>query len=193
VIICRKPFLIFDVDVVGAAAVLGGLVVAHCGMIQPALRQSDTYQALAASARQLEAGIDSAESRLEQASVELRDLRASAADRLAAAPTRSAPAEFVNDAGRLATEHDVQLIQILPQPARRLDGRVMTDVQVTSTASSLGFARFLDALHRVHPNFSLIELSIRAAGDHAGSSLQISWTVRLNSLAESPQSRGGRT
>lgn len=188
-IMLRRPFTVYDVDVIGVAAMVGLLVVTYCGMVTPTLEQAGAYQDLANSARQLESGIEVADARLEKATNELSRLRASVTERIASAPTTAAPAKFLNDAGEMAGKFGVHMIQVLPSPTRRVDGRVACDVQIVARGTSLGFVRFLDELHRVHPYFSTTDLTVRQDPDPIAGGVQINWTVQLHALDDDPSNQ----
>jgi hypothetical protein len=173
-----------------AALVAIGLV-GWLGVLTPARARATQYRALAARITDAKTKTEQTNVRVREINTEATRLREGVAGGTRAAPKPGALTSFLQRVATLAQEFDVQIVQVLPQPARRLDGYQVGVVGFSGRGSSLSFARLLDRLARENPYFELDDFSLARAADAADSRCTLSWTLRLYMLEDESSSSAG--
>ena len=186
-IVSRKPCTIYDVDVIGVAALVVTGLAAWFGVIVPASANATEYQALSARIAAAETKLEHAGEQLRNVNARITALQNGVADRTRDAPKSGALTPFVQCAASLAEECELQVAQVLPQPVRHADGYLIGDVWFSGRGTSLNFARFLDQLARVNPYHGVEGFSIkRSGGEPDDPECALSWTLRLYMLEDAP-------
>ncbi len=192
-ILCRKPCAIYDVDVIGFAALIVIALAAGFGVAYPASANTAEYRALSAEIAAAEAKMEQTNERLRLVNTEIDMLQSGVIDRTRAAPKTDALTPFLQRVASLAIECNLQITQVLPQPARQADGYLTGDIEFSGRGTSLSFARLLDLLSREIPYYSLQEFSIKSARGSTYAICELSWTLRLYMLKDQPVGdTGGR-
>jgi len=181
-IICRKPLTLYDVDVVGDAALLALMLGAYFGVTCPAKVNADEYRDLAVQ-------IDEAQKKLEQTSgslsevlAEIDSLRSGVVTQTSLAPNPDALQPFLRRAAALALQCDIAIAQVAPNPVQEVGDYLSADIYFTGRGGSLAFASMLDRLACENPYFALLEYSIKRARKGEGRLCELSWTLRLYML-----------
>lgn len=181
-ILLRKPFTLFDVDVLGLLGLLGLGAVAGWLVVQTAAVQTGL--------RELQARLRNAEpqrrqqlQKLESLQQELDALRAEVAARQAEAPGADAVAGFVGQIAHLAADTGLDLQNVTPGPIAEENGRLHCDVQVVGRGGSLDFVRFLFQLAARNPYQTLRTFTINRPAGPEPPICQITWTLRLYMVA----------
>lgn len=182
-ILLQKP-LIFDVDVLGGVGLVVFALVAWIGIIAPVQAQQDDQRALRQSTNVAEAALQRAAERQRATEDDIRRLRAGINTQTGRAPIAAALPQFVKRVALLAEDYGLKVTQIVPQPARKVENRLVSDVQVSARGDLIGFARLLERLRRETPYFALIDYSISSGKDGDASQRAITWTLRLNMLPD---------
>ena len=183
-IVCRKPFTIFDVDVIGVAALVVLALAACFGVLVPASANATEYRALSARLVAADGRLEQTNQQLRRINSEIAALESGVAERTRAAPGADAPTPFLQRVAALAEQWNVQLVQVLPQPTRAADGYLFTDVRFSGRGTSLSFAGLLDQLARENPYHALQDFAITRSADPGDTRCALSWTLRLHMLED---------
>jgi len=184
-IVCRRPGMVFDVDVIGLVALGVIVAAAWVGVLAP-------MRANATELRALHARIDAASektvqtnSRLHKVNMEAATLERGITERLHDAPGPSALTPFLHRVAALAELYGVELEQMVPRPAQQVGGCAAADIRFSGHGAVPAFLRLLDQLWREVPYIALQELTISGAADPALSGSTICWTLRLHMPGDS--------
>lgn len=188
-IVCGKPCVVYDVDVIGFAAIAAIGLAACYGVVLPATAGASQYGVLTAQIASAKARTQETNDRLCEANTAIATLEKGVAERTRAAPKPGALTAFMRRVASLAQEFGLQIEQVVPQPAQRAAGYRFAGVHYVARGTSLDFARFLDQLARETPYFVLREFSLRATESGTASGCRIDWTLRLYMLDDEPAER----
>lgn len=192
-IVCRQPCTIYDVDVIGVAA-LAVVALAICfGVILPAGANATEYQALSARIAAANVKLDQTSVKLQKVNAEISLLDQGVADRKRDAPKPGAQTVFLQRVARLAELCELELVQAVPQATRQADGYLVSDVMFTGRGSCPSFIRLLDHLARENPYHALQYFSIRRKPKDGDNRCELSWTLRLYMLEEDRPAPEGDT
>ena len=181
-IVCRKPCVIYDVDVIAITA-LAAIGLAACfGVVIPATADASQYQELTARITAAKARTDAVNDHVQEVANTIGVLERGVDDRTRAAPKPGALTEFLRRVANLAQLSGLQIVQVVPQPTQRADGYRFATIRYTAHGNSRDFARFVDHLARDNPYFVLREFSIQAGPAADGSRCQLVWTLQLYML-----------
>lgn len=192
-ILCRRPIRIFDVDLAGAAAVLGALLIGYFVVLVPAWSRMRDARALGQQRLAAEAAMRQGQERLASCEEDIARLERGIALRLAETPSLQRRAELLNEVVRLARACGLEMVQVLPQPPQ-IDGpRAIAETRFVGAGDMPGLVRFLDALAAARPEHSVHEIVITPAQSGDPGRCEISCTLRFHLLAgqgaeEEPQS-----
>ncbi len=178
-IVCKKPFTIHDVDLMGLGVLLTLAAAAWPFVIAPYHDMWTNYNTLSAqrSAVESELGRDIEElRRFEQRLGELKDVITA---ETGAVPTTTALSRLLREMTAIAEESNLDIISVVPQPAVSGGAYLVSDIRVGARGASRDFVRFLDRLAQENPRQSLQACSItRAPGDDQPT-CDLNWTLRL--------------
>lgn len=181
-IVCRRPFKLYDTDVIGLV-VLGVIALAACiGVILPARANTTEHRELSDKINAANAAAEQTAQRLHAVNREVGMLQSGILDRALAAPKSDALTPFLQRVASLAIGCDVRIVQVLPYPAQSGDGYLYSDLSFSGRGRCLDFARLLDQLARENPYFSLQDFAIKGAANPTDPSCELSWTLRLRML-----------
>jgi hypothetical protein len=190
-ILCRKPCVLFDVDVIAGAILLVIALASYFGVIRPAYANAAGYRDLAAKIEAANAQVSATSEKLSVVHGQVERLREGVALQSEAAPKADALTPFLGRIADLADECGVTIAQVAPRPLRRNDGYLSGDIFFTGTGGSLGFARLLNRLSCEHPYFTLEEYSLKRAAGAGSQACELVWTLRLYMLEEGAADRKG--
>jgi hypothetical protein len=185
-IICRRPFKLYDVDLIGIAALAVVGLAACFGVILPASADATECRILSDRIAAADGETETTNGRLRQVNAEIGVLQSGVAERVRTAPKADALTPFLQRVANLAEYCDVQITEVLPHPVRKVDGCLIGDVWFAGRGASLDFIRLLDELAREAPYNALRDFSIAQAGGPDDARCRLSWTLRLHMLEEAP-------
>lgn len=189
-IVCRKPCTIYDVDVIGIAALVVIALAACFGVIVPASANATEYRALSATIAAVKANAEQTNRQLRKVNGEIGLLRSGVAERTRAAPKPGALTPFLQRVASLAEECDLQIEQVLPQPVRQAGNYLVGEVHFSGRGTALNFAWLLEQLGRENRYHALQEFSITQANDPSDGRCNLSWTLRLYMLGGESEQAG---
>ena len=190
-IISRKLCTIYDVDVIGIAALILIALAAAFAVFVPARASAGQRRALATKIAAANTTAEQVNSRLRTVNAEIGLLQSGVAVRAETAPKPGALTPFLQRVAQLAEQYDLQITQVLPQPTQAAAGYLFTDVELSAHGSTRGFLRLLDQLARENPYCSLQHFSIKHLQTPGEQRCQLSWTLRLHMLAPAPHTLAG--
>lgn len=188
-IVCRKPFTLFDVDVIAIAALVVIALAAYFAVLRPAQGNAAEYRDLSAKIETANKQVAATSEKLTAVHAQTENLLEGVTLQSRAAPKIDVLNPFLRRITTLAVECGVTITQVVPRPVRRNDGYLSNDIFFTGTGGSLGFIRLLDRLACEHPYFTLEEYALKRAGARAEQPCEIAWTLRLYMLEEVPEPR----
>ena len=192
-IVCRKPVVLYDVDIIAGSILLVIALASYFGVIVPASANATGYRELAAKIEAANGDVSSASTKLSAIHAQIEQLRAGVARQSEAAPKADALTPFLGRIPDLADECGLTLVQVVPRPVKRNEGYLSDDIFFTAKGGSLGFARLLNRLACEHPYFTLEDYSIKRMSGRGQQLCEITWTLRLYMLEDGPANqKGGR-
>lgn len=191
-IVCHKPWTVFDVDLVGAAGV-GILLLASAWLVVlPWQRTWSEYQTLAAAQTAAEAQLHEDAVTLDRFGDELEPLDSLVKREAQSVPQASALPELLRRIADTARESNLELMSVTPQPVSPAGAYLTTDIQFGGRGASLDFIRFLDQLARENPYQALQTCAVSRSAGTAAATCEMTWALRLFLLpAENPADSGG--
>jgi Tfp pilus assembly protein PilO len=192
VIIARKPWTIYDVDVLGAGGVLLLAAAAWWLAITPWQKTWAHSRELATQRTNLQAGLREDVAELEHFQRQLTQLEGVVAAQTAEVPRADSVSDLLRRMTDLAKDAELELINVAPRPATAEGAYLVSDIEVTGRGRSHDFIRFLDQLALGNPYQALRSCSIThpAGGDRT--TCDLTWTVRLYVLPSVASTAGGR-
>ncbi|MBL8877853.1 MAG: hypothetical protein JNG88_01935 [Phycisphaerales bacterium] len=145
-IVCTRPVVIYDADVIGAAVMLV-LALGAIGAGAPLLASGDGHarQKAAVAAAKIER--KSAFDEMDRISTQAKELSAMEARiRSSLVAASSMPETLTSIAGRAASLN-VTLTQLAPQPPVAWDEFQMVEIRIIATGDALNLLRLLHGLH----------------------------------------------
>lgn len=164
-ILLRKPFPIFDVDLIGGVMVGMVGVVAYLTVIRPAQVGSELNAQLAGAVNMTEGAISRSSDRLGKYIAELEVLSARVREREQSAPTKRDAANFPRQISAAAESHAIQIEQLQPTPLRDTEQGAVCDVQVVARGGIVNLIQMLDALRSECPHMQVQEYGIAQGSD----------------------------
>ena len=185
-IICKRPFVLYDVDAAGVAALVLLGVVAYFAVFIPVQAQQKASRALRTELTDTRSTTGQTAAQLQTVRQDVAQLQRCLADGAAQAPTATSLTQFLSRIALLAEDANLQVLQIVPAPTQRVGDHLTSDVHISGRGRSLDFIRFLDRLARENPYQSLQRFSITQDEGAADELCTLSWTIRLNMLRPAP-------
>ena len=189
-ILFRKPFPVYDVDLIGAVMVGIVGVVAYITVLRPAQTGNELNKQLAGAVSMTEAAISRSSDRLENYLADLQSLSAKVRAREQNAPTKNDAGNFPRQISAAAESNAVMVEQLQPNPLREGEQGLFCDVQVVARGGIVNLIQMLDALRRECPHMQVQEFSISNARESADARNLLTLTLRL---FIAPDSAGGKS
>jgi Tfp pilus assembly protein PilO len=187
-IICRKPWTLYDVDAAGATGVaLLALGVAWFAL-SPWRGTWEEYRKLTAARTSVQDELRADTLKLAQFERGLTPLAGAVEAEAARVPSAGSFSQLLRRVTDLAKESQLELLNVAPQPTVSSGVYSVSDIQIGARGTSRDFIRFLDRLAQGNPYQSLQSCAIsRAARETepaAAANCELTWTVRLYLLPE---------
>lgn len=190
-IVCRRPVLIFDVDLIGATVCAALFGLGYLGGVQRVRADWESLGALRARAVAADRACQAVRARLSEAQRTAATLRAAIENRAAEVPGPEALSAFLSRVGVLAAESDLMVQQVAPQPMQVEGAYVVCEIRMSGSGRSLDFIRFLDRLARDSSYHVVRGFRITGAGGQEPN-CALSWTLRLYMLPSPERSAAAR-
>jgi Tfp pilus assembly protein PilO len=192
VIITRKPWTIYDVDLLGAATVIALAAAAWWLAVMPWQQTWARSRELAAQHAALQAGLRGDVTELERFQQQLKQLENTVTAQAAEVPRADSVSDLLRRMTDLAKDAELELINVAPRPATAQGAYLVSDIEVTGRGRSHDFIRFLDQLAQGNPYQALRACSITRPASGERSTCELVWTIRLYVLPSVASSSGGR-
>ncbi len=190
-IICRKPWTIYDVDAVGAAGVVVFVLAAAWLVVGPWQRTWDSYRRLTGARTAVCVKLHDDLAKLERVEQGARDMEQAVADQLACAPNADSYSRLLSRITDLAKESQLELLSVTPQLATASGAYLVSDIQIGGRGRSQDFVLFLDRLAQENPYQSLYACSISRAPTATEPRCDLAWTIRMYLLPAASEGRAG--
>jgi hypothetical protein len=179
VIVCRKPWTVYDVDVAGLVGLAVLAAASWWLAVAPWLQTWHGFRELARKQAAVSQCVldDIVES--DRREGELEGLGRVVSNELAQVPAAGALTEQLQRMTELARACDVELLSVTPQPPSREGPYWVSDIRVTGRGSCRNFIRLLDRLAGENPYASLRACSVARPPLSREASGELAWTVRL--------------
>jgi len=182
VILCRRPFTVYHVDALGG---LGLLAVALAGWwlaVVPWRQTCASYRELGQRRAALELELQSESAKLEGIRQELAWLQGVVDSQTLVVPRADSVPQLLREMTELASETEIELLSVVPQPAVPEGAYVVSDIQLTGRARSISLIRFLDQLAQRNPFQALMSCSVKRPAGATHEICDVCWTLRLYML-----------
>ena len=190
-IVCRKPWTLYDVDVAGMAGVVVVGLVAWWLVVVPWQRVWNDYRGLTGVRSVSEDALHKDMVELERFERGLEQLEGVVAAQTRHVPRADSFSRLLKQMTDLAREASLELVNVAPQPATASGAYLVSDVQVGGRGRSQDFIRFLDRLALDNACQSLQACSITRATKETQPTCELTWTVRLYLLPADAEKKGG--
>jgi len=190
-IVCRRPWTLFDVDIGGAAAVAAILATTVWLVLGPWQQTWADYGRLSRQRTEMRVGLQQDLARVERYERGVQELSETAADQLAHAPTVDGYPQLLRQMTELAAESQLQLLSVAPQPPVPSGPYLVSDVQVGGRGRSRDFILFLDRLAQANPYQVLRACSLSRPPGATEPQCDLNFTVRVYLLATPELTRAG--
>lgn len=191
-IIARKPWVLYDVDLLGAGTVIA-LALAACWLtVMPWQRTWARSRELATQHATLQAGLRDDVAELERFEQQLKQLEGVVNTQAAEVPRADSVSDLLRRITDLAKDAELELINVAPRPATVEGAYLVSDIEVTARGRSHDFIRFLDQLAMGNPYQALRSCSITRPASSGRPTCELVWTIRLYVLPSVASVNGGR-
>lgn len=174
-----KRFAPLDVDVYGAAVLCVLLAVAYMGVMRPLSSAGAEIGALRHKAADDGAALQQTQLRLQQVRAQALELVRLVNGEVMQAPRSDGLSQFLMRLSQLATECELRIEQITPQPARRNGDWNVIDVNVTGSGPSAALARLSSRLPQTSQYHAFVDYQISGDPASEDSTRRITFTLRL--------------
>ncbi len=190
-IVAKKPCRIYDVDLIGLAAVIALGLAAWWLAIAPWQGLWDEYRMIADKriATELKLGEDILA--WEAAQQKLAELEQMVLGQLEKAPRVKSFAQLLREVTAVAEEAELELISVAPHSMTVAGAYQVSDIEVAARGRSHDFIRFLDRLAQENPYQSLQACTIGRRGGRGATGCDLTWTTRLYLLPDATESSAG--
>jgi len=193
-IVSRKPWTIYDVDVIGIAVLVIVALAACYGVFLPARANATEYRDLSAQLSAANGEIEKTGQRLQQVNAQISTLQEGVTERVRAAPRPDSLTPRIQRIASLAREYDVEMTQVLPHPITTAAGNLVADVEFSARGHSLDLIRLLDRLARENPYHTVERMAIdgRCINEQVGDTrCNLKWSLRFYMLPDDAAAPAG--
>ncbi len=183
-IVLRKPVRIFDVDLLGVAAMLALVAAAYLVIVLPSHTQAEQRKKLGQQIEEVQHRVRSLEQELHRFNKLAGDLRALVNRRIAQAPSRSEINTILNRIMLEAEQTHLRIDSLEPEPPRRIDDGFVCDVNIAGRGHAPDVIAFLDALAAREPYHAILTLNLDRAAHSGDEACRVSIRVRLHLLPD---------
>lgn len=178
-IVCRKPWTLYDVDLagIGGAAVL--LLAGWWLVAAPWQALWREFHTFAAARTAEQAGLRADLVGLTEFEQSVTDLERVVLTQEGAVPTADTISQQLQKLTDLAAATDVELLSVTPQPVAAAGEYVVSDVQIGGKGRSHDFIRLLDRLAQENPYQSLRNCVISHSSPPDQAACELNWTMRM--------------
>lgn len=188
-IVTRRPFSIFDVDLVGAVmlGVLG--VIAYGTVLRPILDGQQLTRQLSGAVSATEGAIARSATRLDKYQDDVRGLSGRVERRMKDAPTERDAGVFPQQISAAAERNGVVMLQMTPATPKMCDRGRVADVHTVARGGLAAVIGMLDDLRLVCPHMQVHEVGISQGQTGDDPHCTFALTMRMYIL---PESAGGK-
>jgi Tfp pilus assembly protein PilO len=178
-IITRRPFAIYDVDLIGLAGVAALGVAAWFLAIAPWQSLAGDYRDLVTQRSVAQRALDNAQRQHDRFERDLPPLKKLVGEHAVDTPQASALPQLLSELTTLAQASGLEISTVAPAPVSAQGAYLVADVQVTGRGASQAFVRFLDELAQRNPYQTLRECSVHQSGATDEAVCDLAWTQRF--------------
>jgi hypothetical protein len=190
VIVSRRPWTIYDVDIVGGASVLLLLAAAMWFVVWPWQRTWRDYRQTTTARTEAVTGLGDDRLALDEFEQSLQPLQQVIASQTRQIPYADSFARLLRQLTDVANEAQLQLLTVQPQPIVASGPYLVSDIHLGGRGRSRDFIRFLDRLAQENPYQSLLTCAMDRAAGEIQPACNLSWTVRLYLLPTTSNKTG---
>jgi Tfp pilus assembly protein PilO len=189
-IVSRRPWTLYDVDIVGGASVMLLLLAAVWLVVWPWQRTWREYRHAQTARSEAVKRLEDDRLVLDEFEQSLQPLQQAIASQTRQIPYADSFARLLQQLTDVANEAQLQLLTVQPQPIVESGPYLVSDIHLGGRGRSRDFIRFLDRLAQENPYQSLVTCAVdREAGD-SQPACNLSWTVRLYLLPATSNKTG---
>jgi len=185
-IVCRRPCTLYDVDLIGLAAVAAIGAAAWVFVAAPWGDTWTRYRELVARRTAVETQLQRDLDDLQRFETDLARIQRAGADQASRAPTAASVSQLLRQVTDLARVARLELLSVAPQAMQRDGPYLVHEIQLAGRGRSRDFFLYLDRLAREIPYQSLQNCSISRAATSAEPTCDLAWSIRLYLLPEAP-------
>lgn len=178
-IVCRKPWTLFDFDLLGGAGLVVLGLAAWWAVLAPWRQMWSDYRRLVAARSDAGNRLRQQVTELERFEQGLAQLEEVVASETAHVPRLDGFSQLLQGMTAAAADSQLELLNVSPQPAAASGAYLVSDVQLGGRGGSRDFIRFLDRLARENPYQALQTCSITRPSQNAQATCDLTWTIRL--------------
>lgn len=178
-ILCRRPLLIFDVDLLAAGGVAALVVATWLLVIGPWQRVWQDYRAVAARYGALGTQLKEDLGRLQQRRAHLDRIEQVVAAQVGAVPRATSLSQLLQEMTALAAATQLELLSVTPQPVVREGSYLVSQIQVSGRGRSRDFVNFLDRFAEQNPYQTLENCTLSRRADATEPQCELTWSLRL--------------
>jgi len=190
-IVCRRPWTIFDVDLMGLGA-LGAIVAAFWWLVLNPWQQTwNRYRDLSARRAMLEARLENQQRELERFEAGVAQIQAAVTAQAAQAPRAGAIAGLLRQLTNLAEQSHLELLSVTPHSTTHEGKYLVNEIEVAARGRSRDFIDYLDRLAQTMPGQTLVSCSITRSVGSTEPLCELVWALRLYLLPDRAVTRTG--
>jgi Tfp pilus assembly protein PilO len=195
VIVCRKPWTLYDCDLLGVSGLVVIGLATWWAVVAPWRHMWSEYQGLVQVRERTERALQADVGTLERCEQGLTQLEGAVTALANEVPRSAAYGQLLKRMTDAALDAQIEVLNVSPQPLVTRGPYLVSDVRLGGRGRSQDFVRFLDRLAQDNPYQALQACSlVRAAQPGAPESAlcDLTWTVRFYLLPGGPgESAGG--
>ncbi|MEW6200131.1 MAG: type 4a pilus biogenesis protein PilO [Planctomycetota bacterium] len=185
-IVCRRPYTLYDVDLIGLAALAAIGAAAWFLVVAPWGDTWNRYRGLLTRRAAVETQLQHDLADLQRFEADLARIQRAAAEQTGRVPTAASVAQLLRQVTDLAQGAELELLSVAPQAMQRDGPYLVHEIQLAGRGRSRDFFLYLDRLAREIPYQSLQNCSISRAATSAEPTCDLAWSLRLYLLPEAP-------
>lgn len=190
-IVARKPWMIYDVDLIGAIIALA-LAVGGVWFVGMHWQQTwADYRVVAAARNTAQSKLHEDVVKLEQFETGLAEFAQTVDEYEGRVPRGESLSTLLHQMTDVAKGAELEILSVTPQPSTEEGPYVVTDVRVGARGRSHDFIRFLDRLAEVNSCQSLVLCSITRPVSSIEPTCDFAWTMRFYLLPATASGKAG--